>query len=692
MLWIDNLSLTKKMGFQALVGMMALMIFAMGFGMAFNTLKIKGSLYNQISDSKDLLADILPPPSYIIEAHLISHELLINSQDKHQKIKAFQLLQEQQRSSAKRWKGSVTDSAMRKQVEAMDASATRYFELWQASFLPALRAGNKNEAEAILKESLNKAYAQHRSDVDALVASATAESGALEAKAAASAQKATAGMAAVILFSVACMLAGSWVLTRSLKQPLQQGVAFCKSLTQGRISARMRLQRGDELGELAKNMDSLASYLEGQVVGSLDKLSRGDLSIKVSSQGREDEISPVMARAVGNIRSLVSAADSMAKAAAAGKLATRADSQAFEGEFKNVVAGLNQVMEAVMRPIFAAAEALEKVANKDMRTRLDGNFAGDYQRIQASLNQALQNLDESFQSVAEAARQVAAGSQEVSNSTQSLAQVSSEQSSSIEEIGASLEEINSMVEKSANHASEARDISQQSLKVAQEGDRAMEAMKTAIADIKKSSVETSKILKTIDEIAFQTNLLALNAAVEAARAGEAGKGFAVVAEEVRALAGRSAEASRQTATLIEASVKSAESGGKVSEEVARVLLAIGDSTRKVGSLIGGITTASQEQAQGISQLNKGVALLGSATQSSSASTEECAAEAEQMSGQANSLSNLVSEFKLSVEVQKHVSGNMKGDLAGDKKRLAAARQAFADTAIGNRSQHPVQLA
>jgi methyl-accepting chemotaxis protein len=175
----------------------------------------------------------------------------------------------------------------------------------------------------------------------------------------------------------------------------------------------------------------------------------------------------------------------------------------------------------------------------------------------------------------------------------------------------------------------------------------MKRMGSAIMKIKESSDSTAKIIKTIDEIAFQTNLLALNAAVEAARAGEAGKGFAVVAEEVRNLAQRSAEAAKNTAQLIEESQENSEGGVRISDEVGKILGRIVDGVKKVNDLIGEFNAASNEQSNGIEQVNIAVSQMNKVTQQNAANSEESASAAEELNSQAEELAAMVSGFKLS---------------------------------------------
>ncbi len=243
------------------------------------------------------------------------------------------------------------------------------------------------------------------------------------------------------------------------------------------------------------------------------------------------------------------------------------------------------------------------------------------------------------------AEQTASAAGQVSSASQSLAEGASEQAASIEETTSSVEEMTSMIKQNAANAGECKTLADTAQENADRGAEAMGKMSGAIDDIKKSSDETAKIIKTIDEIAFQTNLLALNAAVEAARAGEAGKGFAVVAEEVRNLAQRSAEAAKNTAGMIEESVKNADNGVQITKQVAEVLDQIATGNRKVNDLVAEIAGASNEQSQGIEQINTAVGQMDQVTQSSAANAEESASAAEELSAQAEELNTMVQELQ-----------------------------------------------
>ncbi len=240
--------------------------------------------------------------------------------------------------------------------------------------------------------------------------------------------------------------------------------------------------------------------------------------------------------------------------------------------------------------------------------------------------------------------QVEAAAGQVSSSSQSMAEGSSEQAAAVEEISSTLEEMSSMTKQNATNAKEANSISTEAGAATTSGQQAMEKMASAVKEIKASSDETAKIIKTINEIAFQTNLLALNAAVEAARAGDAGKGFAVVAEEVRNLAQRSATAANDTAELIEQSQKNADNGVTATEEVGELLINISNSVGKVSQLIAEVSAASDEQSQGIEEVNKAVNSMDSVIQSNAATAEESASASEELSSQAVVLNDMVGDL------------------------------------------------
>ncbi len=282
----------------------------------------------------------------------------------------------------------------------------------------------------------------------------------------------------------------------------------------------------------------------------------------------------------------------------------------------------------------------------DLTKRVEIKTRDEIGQVAHWFNEFVDKIEQVVSEVKSGTAQIDSGGVQIASASQTLAQGASEQASSLQQISASIEELSGQTQQSAENARQANTLAEDSKSSADRGQQEMASMADAVNEIKQSSAEISNIIKVIDEIAFQTNLLALNAAVEAARAGEAGKGFAVVAEEVRNLAQRSAEAAKNTATMIEASVKRSENGVQIAGRVGQALQEITTSTNKVNTLLSEIASAASEQATGISQINQGVSQLDQVTQQNAGNSEEMASSAEELSSQVASLNTLVEQFKV----------------------------------------------
>ncbi len=316
--------------------------------------------------------------------------------------------------------------------------------------------------------------------------------------------------------------------------------------------------------------------------------------------------------------------------------------------------GANNEMEELGSAILALTHSMKhrsdlalNIASGDLTKTIE--VTSDKDQLGQALLQMHENLKDIICQVKSVGMQISSGANQVADTSATLTDGATQQASSLEQIGASVSQMAGQTNKNAENAAEANQLANQARDAAEGGNQQMRELVGAMGEINQSGQNISKIIKVIDEIAFQTNLLALNAAVEAARAGQHGKGFAVVAEEVRNLAARSAKAARETAELIEGSVDKAQNGAKLADRTAQSLSEIVGGVTKVTDLIGEIAIASNEQAQGITQINQGLNQIDQVAQNNTANAEETAATAEQLAAQTRHLGILLERFNIGEE-------------------------------------------
>ena len=371
------------------------------------------------------------------------------------------------------------------------------------------------------------------------------------------------------------------------------------------------------------------------LTGVMGVLAGGDLSVHVPSAERGDEVGDI-ARAVqrfkesGLERIRVEAEARRQQEAMDAKL--KASEAAFQAEQRQVVDTM--------------ADALTRLAQGDLTVRLAVDDSSSYRALLSDFNTAVENLAEQLSLVSMAAEQVSHAGSEITSGSQSLANSASDQAATLESVATKVQQFAAMARQSAGSAEQARTLSLSARQHTSEGSARMGRLTEAVRDIQQASTETAKIVRTIEEIAFQTNLLALNAAVEAARAGDAGRGFAVVAEEVRALAIRSAEASKNTAALIERNVESAEHGVRLNAEVLESLGRMDAEVQRVAGVIAEISTAAEEQARVVVYVYLPGHEMNGVTRRVAANAVKVASAAAELESQARTLRDTVGRFSI----------------------------------------------
>jgi methyl-accepting chemotaxis protein len=630
----------------------------------FRVVGVGGTDYEKVIMTKDLLADIMPPPEYVIEAYLeatlANASSTVPAAELTQKIASLHKDYNERRTY---WqKSSLPKELVAMLTEQSHAQVDVFWRALESELLPALATGNRVAANEAY-DKVSKAYAAHRAVIDKIVTQATALGTKIEADTAANIKFTAIVMAGALAALLMLLIGGIVAISRGVIGPVLKVTNVLSEIANGNNDVEVpATNRKDEIGTMANAAltlrDNLAENARKQAeanerdraAAERDRQALAEQERLATEMGKQAEeqrkTAEREAAAAAMMNGFAGEVNATVNAATNGDFSRRIALEGKEGIVLDLAESLNRMGANVEKVMSDLTQMMDALAKGDLTRRIVADYHGIFHELKSNANGTAEQLAAIVSDINAAVTEVSNASSEVSTSTVDLSQRTEEQAAGLEETAASMEQMSATVKKNAENAHHANDLTAGTRQAADQGGKVAASAMEAMARIEESSAKIADIIGVIDEIARQTNLLALNAAVEAARAGDAGRGFAVVASEVRSLAQRSSQAAKDIKDLITNSNGQVKDGVELVNRAGTSLSEIMESVKKVADIVADIATASAEQATGLDQVNKALTQIDEMTQQNSALVEENAATAKTLEQQAAAMKERVAFFKL----------------------------------------------